>query len=77
MIKSLLFYAFALIICLNAQKINFAVIGDYGCDCPDELKVSEFVKSKNPDFILTTGDNNYKLNLFRNICLKKRNKINE
>lgn len=38
---------------------TFAVIGDYGADDPDELHVSQLVKSWTPDFVVTTGDNNY------------------
>ena len=41
------------------EKITFAVIGDYGADNEAELKVSKLVKSWNPDFIITVGDNNY------------------
>ncbi len=41
----------------HAQK--FAVIGDYGVDDENEAKVADLVKSWNPDFILTVGDNNY------------------
>jgi len=35
------------------------VIGDYGNAGPDEFAVANLVKSKNPDFIITLGDNNY------------------
>jgi fibronectin type 3 domain-containing protein len=38
---------------------RFAVIGDYGCNCQGELDVSNLVKSWNPEFVITTGDNNY------------------
>ena len=38
---------------------TFAVIGDYGVDNGDELAVSNLVKSQNPEFILTVGDNTY------------------
>jgi len=40
-----------------AQK--FAVIGDYGDAGSNELAVANLVKSWNPDFIITVGDNNY------------------
>jgi tartrate-resistant acid phosphatase type 5 len=40
-------------------QIRFAVIGDYGNAGQRELDVSNLVKSWNPDFIITTGDNNY------------------
>jgi len=38
---------------------KFAIIGDFGDDDADELAVSVLVKSWNPDFIITTGDNSY------------------
>lgn len=41
------------------DPIQFAVIGDYGNAGPDELAVANLVKSWNPDFIITLGDNNY------------------
>jgi len=45
---------------LNAQSLTkFAVIGDFGWDGPDELAVANLVKSWNPDFIITVGDDNY------------------
>ncbi|MEK7617369.1 MAG: metallophosphoesterase [Patescibacteria group bacterium] len=49
----------------NAQTsdITFGVIGDFGRDDQgknvNEGKVASLVKSWNPDFIITTGDNNY------------------
>lgn len=39
--------------------IKFAVIGDYGTGSSAESGVASEVKSWNPDFIITTGDNNY------------------
>jgi hypothetical protein len=39
--------------------IRFAVIGDYGSGNENAHQVAELVKSWQPDFILTTGDNNY------------------
>lgn len=43
-----------------AQEImRFAVIGDFGSGDRNEEDVANLVKSWNPDFILTTGDNNY------------------
>jgi len=39
--------------------IDFAVIGDYGFDGPSELAVADMVKSWNPDFVVSVGDNNY------------------
>ncbi|MGB9586346.1 MAG: hypothetical protein ACPL7A_02865, partial [Anaerolineales bacterium] len=40
-------------------SIHFAVIGDYGSGDQNEANVAKLVKSWNPDFIITTGDNNY------------------
>jgi tartrate-resistant acid phosphatase type 5 len=39
--------------------VRFAVIGDYGLAGPAEKDVADLVKSWNPDFIITVGDNNY------------------
>lgn len=38
---------------------RFAVIGDYGLAGQAELDVANLIKSWQPDFIITTGDNNY------------------
>jgi tartrate-resistant acid phosphatase type 5 len=38
---------------------RFAVIGDYGLAGDPERDVADLVKRWNPDFIITTGDNNY------------------
>src|SRR6267142_3549388 len=35
------------------------VIGDYGSGTTNEQHVADLVKSWNPDFIMTVGDNNY------------------
>ncbi len=43
----------------QSDKITFAVIGDYGLAGQNEADVANLVKSWNPDFIVTTGDNNY------------------
>jgi hypothetical protein len=40
-------------------SITFAAIGDYGSNESSELDVANLVKSWNPDFIITLGDNNY------------------
>lgn len=40
-------------------SIRFAVIGDYGLAGTAEADVAALVKSWSPDFIVTTGDNNY------------------
>lgn len=41
------------------SQIRFAAIGDYGSAGPNELAVANLVKSWNPDFIISLGDNNY------------------
>jgi hypothetical protein len=41
------------------SQIRFAVIGDYGRAGQDEADVADLVQSWEPDFIITTGDNNY------------------
>lgn len=43
----------------KADSIVFAVIGDFGSDSEAEKSVADMVKGWNPDFIITTGDNNY------------------
>jgi hypothetical protein len=53
---------------IDSDSIVFANIGDYGSEGIAEQKVADMVKSWNPDFILTNGDNNYsegKLNTIR------------
>ncbi|MCZ6702740.1 MAG: metallophosphoesterase, partial [Ignavibacteria bacterium] len=40
-------------------QTKFAIIGDYGNNSSNELAVANMVKSWNPAFIITTGDNNY------------------
>lgn len=44
---------------VDADSILFAVIGDFGLAGQGERAVAELVNSWNPEFILTTGDNNY------------------
>ncbi|MFV2068913.1 MAG: metallophosphoesterase [Pirellulales bacterium] len=41
------------------QSLSFAVIGDYGDGDQGEAAVANMIKNWNPDFIITTGDNNY------------------
>lgn len=48
---------------MPGDSIRFAVIGDYGKSGDPEFQVSELVKNWNPDFIITTGDNNYEYGL--------------
>ncbi len=43
----------------QSGAITFAVIGDYGLAGQNEADVANLVKSWNPDFIVTVGDNNY------------------
>ena len=42
-----------------ATRVVFAVIGDYGLDGQNEAQVARLVTSWDPDFVITTGDNNY------------------
>ena len=44
---------------LQTDKLIFAVIGDFGEAGQPETDVANLVKSWNPSFIVTTGDNNY------------------
>lgn len=44
---------------ITQESVKFAVIGDYGNAGPDEEAVANLVKSWSPDFVITTGDNNY------------------
>ena len=41
------------------KAVRFAVIGDFGAGNQGEEDVANLVKSWEPDFIITTGDNNY------------------
>lgn len=41
------------------SMVRFAVIGDYGSGEQPEEDVANLVKSWEPDFVITTGDNNY------------------
>jgi hypothetical protein len=43
----------------QGDTVRFAVIGDYGVDNRAEQEVADLVKSWNPDFVITVGDNNY------------------
>lgn len=44
---------------IGAVVVRFAVIGDYGESGPAERSVADMVHSWYPDFVITTGDNNY------------------
>jgi len=50
---------YTIIINYSDSSFRFAVIGDYGLAGENEERVAELVKSWSPDFIITTGDNNY------------------
>ncbi len=52
---------------IDAESIVFAVIGDYGKEGEPEGKVADLVNSWDPDFIITTGDNNYERGEFKTI----------
>ncbi|HLF91371.1 MAG TPA: metallophosphoesterase [Anaerolineales bacterium] len=39
--------------------VRFAVIGDFGNNSLNEARVATLVADWNPDFVITTGDNNY------------------
>jgi hypothetical protein len=59
-----IFQIVLLFITINSQtfsQVKFAAIGDYGLAGTNELAVANLVKSWNPDFIITLGDNNYPL----------------
>lgn len=43
--------------------VRFAVIGDYGNDSQAEADVAALVKGWDPEFVVTTGDNNYNFGL--------------
>lgn len=52
---------------LQTENIVFAVIGDYGTAGQAEADVANLVKSWNPNFIVTVGDNNYENGLAETI----------
>jgi glucose/arabinose dehydrogenase len=43
----------------SGEVLRLAVIGDYGLAGDPEARVASLVKSWNPDYVLTLGDNNY------------------
>jgi tartrate-resistant acid phosphatase type 5 len=45
----------------SAERLRFAVIGDYGMAGEPERRVAELVKGYAPEIVVTTGDNNYPL----------------
>ena len=44
---------------LNAQQITYAIVGDFGSGSNDETAVANLIKSWDPQFVVTTGDNRY------------------
>lgn len=44
----------------EGTAVSFAVIGDFGSSGPHAAAVADMVHSWQPDFIITTGDNNYR-----------------
>jgi hypothetical protein len=44
---------------ISGAVFRFAVIGDYGDGSTNEARVAALVANWNPDFVITTGDNNY------------------
>ncbi len=57
--KTLKIYLPAIRTLSDGSSIRFAVIGDYGSDSQAEADVANVVKSWNPSFVITVGDNNY------------------
>jgi hypothetical protein len=49
----------------SGPLLTVAAIGDYGDDDDDSRAVADLVKSWNPDFIITVGDNDYSDGVFR------------
>jgi hypothetical protein len=43
----------------QSETVRFAVIGDFGTGGQNAAAVADLVKSWKPDFVVTTGDNNY------------------
>lgn len=53
---------------LHSQtSVKFASLGDYGVANGDELAVTNMMKSWEPDFIISVGDNNYSVGSFSTI----------
>lgn len=44
-----------------APTTRFVIIGDYGLSGPSEASIAALVARLQPDFVITTGDNNYPL----------------
>ncbi len=52
-------HAISLPLIVKSRPTRFAVIGDYGYAGQPEADVAALVRSWDPEFIVTTGDNNY------------------
>src|SRR5437867_4392530 len=53
------FLLFLLASAASGAPITFAAIGDFGSDYVSTRQVAQLVKSWQPQFIITLGDNNY------------------
>ena len=60
MLSILLVIAMIVIAIGNARAQTFAIISDYGSADTNESKVAQMVRSWNPEFIITAGDNFHK-----------------
>lgn len=60
-LRYLAFLIFLGFTCTLSEAQRFAAIGDYGYAGPAEQAVAQLVKSWDPEFIITLGDNNYDL----------------
>lgn len=55
-----IFLGFTLLTSMHAANVRFAIVGDYGVDDANELAVANMIKTNfQPQFVITTGDNNY------------------
>jgi len=61
--KIILFYIYLVILApyggTNATPMKFAIVGDYGDVGAASRSVAHLIKSWDPEFIITVGDNNY------------------
>lgn len=55
LLSIIIFYSLA----VHSQSLRFAVIGDFGGGTSNETAVANQVKSWNPSFVVTVGDNRY------------------
>jgi hypothetical protein len=53
------FIGILLIVTSTIHAQQFAVIGDYGIDSPEEGAVADMIKGWEAEFVITLGDNNY------------------